>query len=302
MAPPAGAVRRGCGDPGAGPRRGYRRGDPFGAGADRGDTARVRGGPGLAAGEPGCAPRGRGGARRRVAGGAGPQSRRGGRPQSWHRARPRAGHRRAGQRRGIRLARHAGAAGRRRWTRNRISPPSAAASWRSPRATTTCRPGAMRAACCRTPGRHSMRPPSSAPATRSAAPPGTMPAATTRRCSSAGRNSTFAPARAPAAGACAIAATSSIRHKVSAEQRVAWSGVPLVLFRAQPAVCRAQARRELGGAAAAAGVYLVRALRDGALRQAVRAVGGGHKPLPRERERSRCAAPRVRVIGSARSR
>ena len=72
--------------------------------------------------------------------------------------------------------------------------------------------------------------PSSAPATRSAAPRGTMPAATTRRCSSAGRNSISA-CRARACGwRVRYRGDIVIRHKVSAEQRVGWSGARWFYF------------------------------------------------------------------------
>jgi GT2 family glycosyltransferase len=63
-----------------------------------------------------------------------------------------------------------------------------------------------------------------------------------------------------------------IRHKVSAEQRVAWSGVRWFYFVRN----RLYVGRKLGaswvGLLPRLGIYLVRALRDGALRQALRAV------------------------------
>ena len=63
-----------------------------------------------------------------------------------------------------------------------------------------------------------------------------------------------------------------IRHKVSAEQRVAWSGVRWFYFVRN----RLYVGRKLGaswvGLLPRLGIYLVRALSDGALRQALRAV------------------------------
>ena len=110
--------------------------------------------------------------------------------------------------------------------------------------------GLSRRTCCPVPANASTPSPLSAPVTRSGAQPGNRPAAMTRNCSSAGRNSISACARSPWAGASAIAATSS---SATRSRRPAGSldRRPLVLFRAQPPLHRAQAGPKLAGARAA---------------------------------------------------
>ncbi len=85
-----------------------------------------------------------------------------------------------------------------------------------------------------------------------------------------------------------------IRHKVSAEQRVAWSGARWFYFVRN----RLYVGRKYGaswvGLVPRLGVYLVRALRDGALRQALRGAAAAVHLSRLRRERSRSAAPRVR--------
>ncbi len=84
-----------------------------------------------------------------------------------------------------------------------------------------------------------------------------------------------------------------IRHKVSAEHRVAWSGVRWFYFvRNRLYVGRKHGATWIG-LLPRLGVYLLRALRDGALRQALRGAAASidlpresRLPLPRERERT----------------
>ena len=64
----------------------------------------------------------------------------------------------------------------------------------------------------------------------------------------------------------------AIRHKVSAEQRVAWSGTRWFYFVRNRLYVGRKNGASWMGLLPRLGVYLVRALRDGALRQAIRAV------------------------------
>jgi GT2 family glycosyltransferase len=85
-----------------------------------------------------------------------------------------------------------------------------------------------------------------------------------------------------------------IRHKVSAEQRVAWSGARWFYFMRN----RLYVGRKHGASWAALlprlGVYLVRALSDGALSQAIRGAAAAVHLSRLWRERSRREATRVR--------
>ena len=77
---------------------------------------------------------------------------------------------------------------------------------------------------CRAPPRASTRPPSSAPATPSAAPISRRRAATTTRCSSAGRSTTSSLRAINMGRRIRYRGDIVVRHKVSGEQRFAWSG------------------------------------------------------------------------------
>ena len=233
--------------------RGDRGGDPFRAGSDRRYAARLRGGPGVAAGEPGACspPRWRDAAMRHWSRWDATSAWRGGRNRG-DRAGAWPGHRRAGQRRGIRRPRHAGARWSRRWTRSPTSARSAAASCAI--ASGDGRPvvlGLSAAACCRALVRASTPPPSSAPAMRSAARAWDDAGGYDEALFFCWEELDFCLTRHRLRLARALSRRH--RHPPQGQFRATRRLVrqPMVLFRAQPALCRPQAWRELAGTAAA---------------------------------------------------
>ena len=100
-------------------------------------------------------------------------------------------------------------------------PRSVAASCWASRTRTTCRPGAIRAAFCRVRASHSTRSPSSAPDTRSAAPHGTGYDEALFFC---WEEFDFCLRAIERGWRIRYRGDIAVHHKVSPEQRVAWSG------------------------------------------------------------------------------
>ena len=134
---------------------------------------------------------------------------------------------------------------------------------------TTFPPGGIQPVCCRARVTRSMRSHSSAPATRSAVPRGI---AMTRHCSFAREEFDF----------CLRAIERGWRIRYRGDIAVRHQGLPrpprhlvrltLVLFRAQPALHRAQMGCWVVWTAAGIAYYLIRGARNGVLRQTLRAL------------------------------